>query len=165
MTVCHGAVYHLVGIWFIGEGENAKFAQVYLYDHNEAINLRQRNNWNDGLDKRSLENLQNMMDRVSPYVATYRSMKEKMSELLLETKMVIAETEGYDMRRYSKPMQYELVVVFAATMARHQQTEILQSGRGTQQQRSIVFLTNVNMWIHWHIHCCSLVVNLVGTLN
>ena len=76
------------------------------------MNLRQRNSWNDGLDKRILENLQNMMDRVSPYVATYRSMKEKMSELLPETKMVIAETEGYDMRRYNKPRQYEPAVVF-----------------------------------------------------
>ena len=129
------------------------------------MNLRQRNTWNDGLDKRSLENLQNMMDRVSPYVATYRSMKEKMSELLPETKMVIAETEGYDMRRYNKPRQYEPAVVFTTTMVRHQQTEILQSGRRTQQQRSIAFLTNVNMWIHWHIHCYSLVVSVVGTRN
>ena len=110
--MCHGTVYHLVGILFPGEGENAKFAQVYLYDHNEAMNLRQHNNWNEGLDKRLLESLHNMMDRVSHYVATYRSMKDKMSELPLETKMVIAETEGYDMRRYNKPRQYEHVVVF-----------------------------------------------------
>ena len=32
--------------------------------------------------------------------------------MIPETKMVIAETEGYDMRRYNKPRQYELVVVF-----------------------------------------------------
>ena len=100
------------------------------------MNLRQSNHWNDGLDKRILESLQNMMDRVSPYVATYRSMKEKMSELLPEANTVIAETEGYDTRRYNKPRQYEPDVV-----------------------------TNANMWIHWHIHCCSLVVSLVGTRN
>ena len=73
--MCHGTVYHLVGVLLLGEGENAKYAQVYLYDHNEAMNLRQSNNWNGGLDKRIMESLQNMMDRVSPYVATYRSMK------------------------------------------------------------------------------------------
>ena len=106
-----------------------------------------------------------MMDRVSPYVATYHSMKEKMKDMLPETKMVIAETEGYDMRRYNKPRQYELVVVFAAAMVRHPQSDILQSGRRTQQQRSIAFLTIVNMWTHWHIHCCSLVVSLVGARN
>ena len=39
-------------------------------------------------------------------------MKEKMSEMILETKMVIAETEGYDMRRYNKPRQYEPAVAF-----------------------------------------------------
>ena len=39
-------------------------------------------------------------------------MKEKMSETIPETKMVIAETEGYDMRRYNNPRQYELAIVF-----------------------------------------------------
>ena len=109
----HGTVYHLVGALFPDEGENAQYAQVYLYDHNEAMNLRQSNNWNDGMYKRILESLQNMMDRVSPYVATYRSMKEKMSEMIPETKMVTQETEGYDMRRYNKPRQYEPAVVFS----------------------------------------------------
>ena len=141
------------------------FAQVYLYDHNEAMNLRQSNKWNDGLDRRILESLQNMMDRVSPYVATYHSMKEKMKDMLPETKMVIAETEGFDMRRYNKPRQYEPTVVFATMMVRHPQTEILQSGRRTQQQKVYRILTNVNMWTHWHIHCCSLVVRVVGTQN
>ena len=163
--MCHGTVYHLAGVLFPDEGEHAKYAQNYIYDHNEAMNLCQSNNWNDGLDKRILESLQNMMDRVSPYVATYRSMKEKMSELLPETKMVIQETEGYDTRRYNKPRQYEPAVVSAATTVRHPQTEILQCGRRTQQQRSIAFLTNVNMWTHWHIHCCSLVVKGAGTRN
>ena len=100
---------------FPDEGERGKFAQVYLYDHNEAMDLRQRNHWNDGLDKHILEQLQIMMDRESPYVAMYRSMKEKMenmSELPPETKMVIAERDGHDMRRYNKTKHYGLVVVF-----------------------------------------------------
>ena len=112
VTVCHGTVYHLSGILFPDDGELGKYAQVYLYDHNEAMDLRQRNHWNDGLDKHILEQLQIMMDRESPYVAMYRSMKEKMSELPPETKMVIAETEGHDMRRYNKPRQLEPAVVF-----------------------------------------------------
>ena len=134
VTVCHGTVYHLSGILFPDDGELGKYAQVYLYDHNEAMDLRQRNHWNDGLDKHILEQLQIMMDRESPYVAMYRSMKEKMSELPPETKMVIAETEGHDMRRYNKPRQLEPAVVFAAKTARRQQTETLQSGRGTHKQ-------------------------------
>ena len=166
VTVCHGTVYHLSGIACPDKGKLGKYAQVYLYDHNEAMDLRQRNHWNDGLDKHIMEQLQIMMDRESPYVAMYRSMKEKMSELLPETKMVIAETEGHDMKRYNKPRQYEpAVVFFAATMVRHQQIETLQSGRGTHKQKSIVFPTNVNMWIHWHTHCCSLVVRVAVTLN
>ena len=72
VTVCHGTVYHLSGILFPDDGELGKYAQVYLYDHNEAMDLRQRNHWNDGLDKHILEQLQIMMDRESPYVAMYR---------------------------------------------------------------------------------------------
>ena len=112
VTICHGTVYHNSGFLFADEGEAGKYAQVYLYDHNEAAQLRQRSHWNQELDNNVLRQLQDMMDRVSPYVATCRLMKEKMSELLPETKMVIAETEGYDMRRYNKPRQYEPAVVF-----------------------------------------------------
>ena len=86
MTICHGTVYHKAGMLFPDQGEPANFAQVYLYDHNEAMDLRPGNSWNDGLDKGILEDLQLMMDRVSPYVATYRSMKEKMKDMLPETK-------------------------------------------------------------------------------
>ena len=118
------------------------------------------------MEQTHVDRLQLMMDRESPYVAMYRSMKEKMSEMPPETKMVIAETEGHDMRRYNKPRQLEpAVVFFAAKTVRRQQTETLQSGRETRTQKSIVFPTNVNMWIHWHTHCCSLVASLVGTRN
>ena len=47
------------------------------------------------------------MDRGSPYVAMYQSMQETMSELQTETKMVIAETAGHDMKCYNKPKHYE----------------------------------------------------------
>ena len=53
-----------------------------------------------------------MMDRVSPYVSMYRTMRETLSEQPPETIMVIAETAGHDMRRYTKPKQYEPAVGF-----------------------------------------------------
>ena len=60
--MCHGTVYHLAGVLFPDASEHAKYAQVYLYDHNEAMQVRQRNHWNDVLDNRILQQVQVMMD-------------------------------------------------------------------------------------------------------
>ena len=125
--MCHGTVYHYSGFLFPDEGETGKYAQVYLYDHNEAMQVRERKQGNEGLDNHILQQLQVMMDRVSPYVSTYRSMQEKMSEQPPETTMVIAETPGHDMRCYNKPLWFS-----AAMMARRNPTETLQCGQGTR---------------------------------
>ena len=78
MTICHGTVYHNSGFLFPDDGEAGKYAQVYLYDHNEAAQLRQQNHWDQELDNNVLRQLRDMMDRVSPYVNMYRTMRETL---------------------------------------------------------------------------------------
>ena len=51
VTICHGTVYHYSGLVLPDEDEPAKYAQVYLYDHNEAMHVCQGNKCNHGLDK------------------------------------------------------------------------------------------------------------------
>ena len=65
VTICHGPVYHNSGFLFPDDGEAGKYAQVYLYDHNEATRVRQQNQWNQDLDNNVLRQLQDMMDSVS----------------------------------------------------------------------------------------------------
>ena len=62
VTVYHGAVYHYSGLLFPDEDEPAKYAQVYLYDHNEATRVRRHIKWNQDLDNNVLRQLQDMMD-------------------------------------------------------------------------------------------------------
>ena len=81
VTICHGAVCHSSGFLFVEQGETGDYAQVYLYDHNEATRVRQRNHWNEGLGNHVLRQLQAMVDRESPYVSMYNTMKENLSEL------------------------------------------------------------------------------------
>ena len=66
VTICHGAVYHSSGFLFPDETSLAKYAQVYLYDPNEALEARRGNAFNQGLTTDQLQSLQDMMDRVSP---------------------------------------------------------------------------------------------------
>ena len=116
VTICHGTVYHSSGFLFPDEGEAGEYAQVYLYDHNAATQARETNVWNQGLDKGLLRQLQSMMDRVSPYVQAYHTMRDLALHVWPqqppETVMVIEETAGNDMRRYNKPKQLEPAVVF-----------------------------------------------------
>ena len=51
ITICHGTVYHNSGFLFPDEGQPAQYAQVYLYDHNEALQTRQENSYNAGLSR------------------------------------------------------------------------------------------------------------------
>jgi len=116
VTICHGTVYHQSGFLFPGETETGNFAQVYLYDSNEAMETRQANPFNKEPDEEVLRTLQEMMDQVPPYVQHYRKMVEvARTQLPLyppETKLAIAHTPGTDMRRYNKPKLYGPAVVF-----------------------------------------------------
>ena len=113
VVLCHGTVHHRTGFLLPEEGQDPKYAQVYLYDQNEAAQVRKANVYNQGLDASVLDDFQAMLDRVSPYVRVYRSMREIVAEHApAEVGLGIAATPGSDMRRYNKPTQYEPAVVF-----------------------------------------------------
>ena len=66
----HGQVYHFIGSLLPNEGQAPKFAQLYIYDtENEA---RNRLNIMQDLDATILQNLQNMLDAVNPYIQVFR---------------------------------------------------------------------------------------------
>ena len=48
---------------------NARYAQLYIYDHGEALGLRRARHGN--LDEATLDCLQTMLERDSPYVGLY----------------------------------------------------------------------------------------------
>jgi hypothetical protein len=62
----HGQVYHLIGTLLPEEGQVPKFAQLYIYDteHEISNHLSLMQN----LDATVLQNLQNMLNMVNPYI-------------------------------------------------------------------------------------------------
>ena len=67
--VIHGQVYYLIRSLLPEEGQVPRFAQLYIYDtENEISNhLSIINN----LDKTILQNLQNMLHAINPYVHAF----------------------------------------------------------------------------------------------
>ena len=56
------------------------------------------------------------MERVSPYVRLYKRMKDVVDqEAPRVMHLAIGPQPGTDMRRYNKPTQYELAVVFCGS--------------------------------------------------
>ncbi|CAK0881113.1 unnamed protein product, partial [Prorocentrum cordatum] len=116
VVICHGTVYHNSGYLFPRDGDAPTFAQVYLYDHNEAVKARTDNPYHSGINADIVEHLQRMLDRVNPYVHQFRHMRDIVrNHNPTNVQLCISQTEGQDMRRYNKPQTYEPAVVFRSS--------------------------------------------------
>ena len=108
----HGTTYHMTGRLFPDDPDKGKFAQVYLYDHGEAMK-RRTSSGPLRLYEDVVEDLQTMMDRESPYVKLYRHMRQVTQEHHApEACFGFAAARDEDMRRYNHPQQPEPAVVF-----------------------------------------------------
>jgi len=67
----HGQVYHLIGQLLPEEGQIPKFAQLYIYDTENEIRNRLNFIMHD-IDSTILQNLQNMLDLINPYIQKFR---------------------------------------------------------------------------------------------
>ena len=66
----HGQIYHLIGPLLPEEGQVPRFAQLYIYDTEHEI--RNRLSLMQNLDVTILQNLQNMLNMVNPYIHVFR---------------------------------------------------------------------------------------------
>ena len=107
----HGSIYHASAALEPEPQHEGKYAQVYLYDPGEALNLRAKRN--PELSRETLDELQTMLEEVSPFVEAYRHMRDVA--LANDTGSVTlgfaANTDG-DLRRYNRPTQREVAAVF-----------------------------------------------------
>ena len=109
--MCHGLVYHMAGILFPDDPENAHYAQHYLYDPGDANQAWLRRD--PDLDDRTLTILSDMMEQYSPYVRNYNSMRTIVAENT-DRKVELGFTSDteIDMRRYNQPQLQEPAAVF-----------------------------------------------------
>ena len=118
--MCHGLVYHQAGQLFPDDPENAKFAQQYIYDADVSLpSMLERN---PTMKKATLQQLQTMMERVSPYVARYRTMRDLTQTEGASTMLLgFVASKSPDPRRYNLPLTIAPAAVFVGEEGAPQQ--------------------------------------------
>ena len=108
--VIHGQVYHLIGSLLPEEGESPRFAQLYIYDTDNET--RNRSNIMDNLDITILQNLQNMLHTVNPYIKAFRQARDiiQTSETS-DISMLIHSDRTQDLRRYGAPTSSDVAAL------------------------------------------------------
>ena len=109
VVTCHGQVYHLAGRLFPDDDESARYSQLYMYDHGEA--LKKRGLQYPDLGEQTMRRLQEMMEEVSPYVAKYRQMGQ-LAQTTPTVRLGFLSAKGSDVSRYSAPTTMEAGVIF-----------------------------------------------------
>ena len=116
VCVLHGALYHYSYELEAPAEENAKFAQLYMYDHAEATS-RRMDFW-DNMDASVLQDLTRMLEECNPLIGNYRQMRDVSHKYLAEgrtdIKIGFAAAVDADTRRYNHPTKEEVAAVFVA---------------------------------------------------
>ena len=104
----YGQVYHFIGSLLPNEGQVPKFAQLYIYDTENE--MRNRLNIMQDLDTTVLQNLQNMLDAVNPYIQVFRQARDIIQTSdTSDVSMVIHGDRTKDLRRYGVPTSSDVI--------------------------------------------------------
>ncbi|KIK33381.1 hypothetical protein CY34DRAFT_99690, partial [Suillus luteus UH-Slu-Lm8-n1] len=76
----HGSLHHLMGSLIPPDGVQPSYAQLYIYDSDEATDIRATRPGNEGLDRRILRNLHDMLYRNHLYAPLYKQAYQVMRE-------------------------------------------------------------------------------------
>ena len=99
----HGTVYHMAGQLFPNDPDNARFSQVYFYDHGEAVRHRHQQRPHE-MRESTIDALQTMLDRESLYVLLYRHMRDVVRGHRAPGVLLgFAASQDKDMRRSKHP--------------------------------------------------------------
>ena len=101
----HGKLSHKAGSLLPVEGEQPKYAQLYIYDGAEALNYRMGHIANQNLDRTVMQVLQDTLYRHHPGIEMYKQAYELTRNLPPENqcKIALRFDERTDRRRYNLP--------------------------------------------------------------
>ncbi|KAJ8581283.1 hypothetical protein M405DRAFT_938355 [Rhizopogon salebrosus TDB-379] len=109
----HGELHHLQGSLLPQEGNQPVYAQLFIYDSQEATNIRA--NRNPNLDPNILRELHDILFRYHPWAQickhAYQIMCEKPPEEHANVHARIHFQEGTDGRRYNLPTADEIAAI------------------------------------------------------
>ncbi|KIJ08826.1 hypothetical protein PAXINDRAFT_41049, partial [Paxillus involutus ATCC 200175] len=111
----HGGLHHLMGSLLPPDGQDPCYAQLYIYDAEEATEIRLRRDGNQQLDHDILCNLHDMLLNHHPYVNIYKHahqvLLEKPPEQRTNIRVRLHLSEGTDGRRYNLSTANEIAAV------------------------------------------------------
>ncbi|KIJ09644.1 hypothetical protein PAXINDRAFT_87199, partial [Paxillus involutus ATCC 200175] len=111
----HGGLHHLMGSLLPPDGQDPCYAQLYIYDTEEATEIRLRRDGNRQLDRDILRNLHDMLLNHHPYVNIYKHahqvLLEKPPEQRTDIRVRLHLSEGTDGRRYNLSTANEITAV------------------------------------------------------
>jgi hypothetical protein len=131
--ILQGQLNHLAGSLLPEEGIPPRYAQLYIYDPNEALQHRLRNDNNRFLDPFVLATLQHMLEDKHPGVRLYRQARDLTRNMSPEEQCRIALRfqQNTDPNRYNNPQPSvnEIAVILPGDGDRHssQKTRTLHS--------------------------------------
>ncbi|MFN7609498.1 MAG: hypothetical protein ACK5QX_00965, partial [bacterium] len=126
-----GTAHHRIGSLLPPQGETPKFLQMYVYDGDaRAIRV----NLLDGLSRRMVEKLTDMMHAVNPFARLFKMASER--ENVQELAMILQEPVNLDRRRYNLPVSNELALILPnGENVEASSRDIVIFGRGDRLQR------------------------------
>ena len=109
----NGELHHLAGSLLPVKGEQPSYAQLYVHDPAEALNIRQNRNQN--LLPQIMTELQAMMQDTHPYVPLYKQafqiMRAKPPEQQKNVVVNLHMDKNADSRRYNLPTVDEIAAI------------------------------------------------------
>jgi len=78
----HGRIYHQIGSLLPKEGNDPVYAQIYIYDTDEATAIRLRNANNSGCTEVPMRELSDHISDINPFAGAFKSMYRVMQEIL-----------------------------------------------------------------------------------
>ena len=121
----HGKLSHKSGSLLPIEGEQPKYAQLYIYDGGEALNYRMGHAANHNLDRTVMQVLQDTLYRHHPGIEMYKQAYELTRNMPADNqcKIALRFDERTDRRRYNLP-----------TVAAANEIAVILPGDGDQPQ-------------------------------
>ena len=100
-----GALHHISGSLIPNPGVAPAFAQLYIYDPAEALDHRMASRYSTGLDRTTMQILQDVLYRNHPSVALFKQAYEQLRDIPEEQNFQIGLRfdRSCDRRRYNLP--------------------------------------------------------------
>ena len=108
----HRSMYHSIGSLLPNENKTPAFAQIYVLDNSSAETANRHAVAPVTLNNAVLQQLQNMMHRVNPFVTSFQSIAEvSRTHGIDNVRMVIRSENTPDHRRYNAPTADEIGIL------------------------------------------------------